>query len=67
MNDEERKNHCYIGDGVYAQFDGIGFWLRTGDHRDELCDNKIYMEVSVLNSFFDFVDSHLKTKKVEEE
>ncbi len=67
MSPEERKNHSYIGDGVYAEFDGMGFWLRTGDHRDELCTNKIYMEVGVLNNLLDFVDFHLKTKKTEEE
>jgi hypothetical protein len=59
---EERKNNSYIGDGVYVQWDGIGFWLRTGDHRDDKCDNKIYMEVAVLDRLFDFVDLHLKTQ-----
>ena len=66
MTPEERNNHSYIGDGVYVQWDGYGFWLRTGDHRDHLCDNKIYMEIDVLNSLFNFVDSKLKKEEPEE-
>lgn len=61
MNDEERKNHSYIGDGVYAQWDGYGFWLRTGDHRDEKCDDKIYIEPGVLKSLNEFY-KHLTMK-----
>jgi len=38
----------YIGDGVYAEFDGLGIWLRTGDHRKELADDSIYLESDVL-------------------
>lgn len=67
MSPEERKNHSYIGDGVYAEFEHGRIWLRTGDHRDELCDNKICLEIDVLNSLFDFADFHLKTKKPEAE
>ena len=58
MTPEERKKHSYIGDGVYAEFDGYGIWLRTGDHRDEKCDNKIYLEPSVLNDLINFADRH---------
>ena len=41
---------AYLGDGIYAEFDGYGIWLRSGDHRDELCDNKIYLEPDILAS-----------------
>lgn len=61
MEEKERKNHCYIGDGVYAEFDGFGIWLRTGDHREEKCDDKIYIEPDVLNSLNRFVE-HLRTR-----
>lgn len=50
MTPEQRANHCYLGDGVYAEFDGYHIILRTSDHRDELCDNKIYLDDNVLHS-----------------
>lgn len=56
MNSEERKNHCYLGDGVYAEFDGYGIWLRTGNHQDHLCDAKIYMEPDIIDSLNQFVE-----------
>lgn len=51
MDKEDRKIHCYLGDGVYAQWDGYGFWLRANHHTDEQCTDKIYIEPSVLESF----------------
>jgi len=54
MSPEERKNHCYLGDGVYGEWDGFHFILRTGDHRDDKCDNKIYLEESVLINFLEW-------------
>lgn len=61
MTPEERENYCYLGDGVYAYFDGYGIWLRTGDHREELCDDKIYIEPDVLNSLNKF-NEHVRKK-----
>lgn len=37
-------NQAYIGDGVYANFDGNDIWLRTDD------DHQIYLEAEVLTS-----------------
>lgn len=54
MNDEERKNYSYLGDGVYSFFDGYGIWLRTGHHDENLCDDKIYLEPDVLFSLNKF-------------
>lgn len=62
MTEDERKNHSYLGDGVYAQWDDYGLWLRTGDHRDERCDNRIYLEPHVLKSLNQFY-SDLTAKK----
>jgi hypothetical protein len=64
MNEDERKNHSYIGDGVYAQWDGFGFWLRANHHTDEQCTDKIYIEPSVLNSLNQFHE-HLTRKNDE--
>jgi hypothetical protein len=56
MDEEERKNHCYLGDGVYAEKTPEFIILRTGDHRDSRCDNKIYLEESVLISFLEWIN-----------
>lgn len=48
MEAEERKNHAYIGDGVYAEWDGYHVILRANDHRDTHCTDKIYLEPGVL-------------------
>ena len=47
--------NVYLGDGVYAEFDGYGVWLRTGDHRDELCDNKIYLDPGVMEKLYSVI------------
>lgn len=60
MTEEERQNHSYLGDGVYAEWDGEYIILRTGDHRDGYCDNKIYLEPEVLKSFNKFSERILK-------
>lgn len=61
MTSEERKNHCYLGDGVYIEWctQSKQFILRTGDPRDSHCDNKIYLEPSVYNSSISFCASKL--------
>jgi len=58
MTEEERNLHSYLGDGVYAFFDGYAVRLRTGDHRDTEFDNEIFLEPEVLaslNSFYERV------------
>lgn len=56
MSPEERKNHSYLGDGVYAEHTPDHIILRTGDHRDSHCDNKIYLEDGVLASLMNFLE-----------
>lgn len=41
----------YIGDGVYAQFDGYGIMLTTGSHLESECDNRIVLEPEVIEGF----------------
>ncbi|HAT2149825.1 hypothetical protein SDA16_06955 [Legionella pneumophila serogroup 1] len=67
MNDEQRKNYCYLGDGVYAFFDGDGIWLRTGHHEAELCDDKIYLEPDVLESLNMFVEKVRQRNEISSE
>ncbi len=46
------EQEAYLGDGLYAKFDGWSFWLRaprpTGDHY-------VAMEPEVLASFLEFI------------
>ncbi len=50
------ENYAYIGDGVYAFFDGFGIWLRTGNHSESLCDNQVYLEPNALRKLNIFID-----------
>lgn len=49
MNDPY-KYADYLGDAVYAIFDGDGIWLHTNSHKPEEADNKIYLEPAVLSA-----------------
>lgn len=42
----------YIGDGVYALFDGFGIWLHANDH--EHPTDRIYLEPGVLKGLKNF-------------
>ena len=42
----------YLGDGVYAIFDGYGIWLHANDH--ECPTDKVYLEPSVLEALNHF-------------
>ena len=69
MTEEEKLNHTYLGDGVYAEHDGYHMILRTGDHRDHLCDNKVYLDDSVMENlirFMEYLNSRNKTQETQE-
>lgn len=42
------EHWSYIGDGVYAGFDGYGVWLHANDHRTPT--DKVYLEPDVLEA-----------------
>ena len=42
----------YLGDGVYAIFDGWGIWLHANDHKNPT--DRVYLEPSVFNSLVRF-------------
>ena len=44
----------YMGDGVYIEYDGYGYWLRANHHSSQLCDHEIYLEPSVLINMNNF-------------
>jgi hypothetical protein len=44
------KEPRYLGDGVYASFDGYHIWLTTGSHREEEATNKVALEPPVFDA-----------------
>lgn len=42
----------YLGDAVYASFDGYQIWLRTGDGND----NRIALEPAVYEALVKYVE-----------
>lgn len=42
------KPASYLGDGVYALFDGQGIWLHANDHKHPT--DRIYLESEVLKN-----------------
>ncbi|MBC8295747.1 MAG: hypothetical protein H8E55_08145 [Pelagibacterales bacterium] len=43
----------YLGDGVYALWDGYGVWLHANDHATPT--DRIYLEPEVLKALNQFV------------
>jgi len=46
------ENSMYIGDGVYAGYDGYSIWLHVGSH-DDFTD-VVCLEPDVLRNLVDF-------------
>jgi hypothetical protein len=42
----------YLGDGVYVEYDGFGWWLRANDPQSE---KEVYLEPSVFEALKLFV------------
>ena len=67
MSNNMTKNESpkrYIGDGVYAIFDGYGIWLHANHH--EHPTDKIYLEPDVLegiNKFYTDQINNTEEKK----
>lgn len=55
----------YLGDGVYALFDGLGVWLHANSH-DQPTD-RIYLEAEVLDALDDFCREMAKAIKRKED
>ena len=66
MTEYERNNHTYIGDAVYAEWDGFYIILRTNSHLDTDCDQKIYLEDDVMKRLFQFYTHHLEREIIKE-
>jgi hypothetical protein len=61
MNDKKE----YLGDGLYATFDGWGIWLTAEDGVS--VQNKVYLEPHVLKTFDEYVARLRQFIKVESE
>ena len=44
----------YIGDGVYVEYDGYGYWLLANDHIHPT--DRVYLEPDVLKALNNFID-----------
>jgi len=51
------KKEVYLGDGLYASFDGYSFWLRAPRENG---DHEVALEPEILKAFDDFRASILK-------
>jgi len=47
-----KEGETYLGDGLYASFDGFSFWLRAPRGSD---DHVVALEPDVLIAFFQYV------------
>lgn len=54
------QNPTYLGDAVYAYYDGHGIELKLNDHRAPCA---VYLEPAVYMALEEFVKSNKKTKK----
>ena len=48
----------YLGDGVYASFDGYQVWLAANDHTNKV----IALESDVMRKLVEYVNDIYKTK-----
>ena len=51
-NERDPRTREYLGDGVYAIFDGYGIWLHANDHENPT--DRVYMEPAVLEALLQF-------------
>ena len=61
----EHRDHEYLGDGVYASFDGYQIWLAANDHRNVV----IALEPDVfaaLVAYKERIDAKYKDKDIKE-
>lgn len=52
VNRSSEQHQQYLGDAVYASFDGYQVWLRTGDGSN----NQIALEPAVMHRLFEYVE-----------
>ena len=50
MSDENQDRQVYLGDGVYASFDGYHIWLAVNHHENQV----VALEPQVLNALVEY-------------
>ena len=53
----------YLGDGLYAVFDGFGIWLLANSHEDPT--DKVYLEPDVFQALVNFEKESKKPAVIE--
>lgn len=48
-------NARYLGDAVYASYDGYGVMLTTGHHEPHKASNRIVLEPEIIEAFISYV------------
>src|SRR5258708_4938077 len=54
----------YIGDAIYAHFDGNGIELKLNDHRNQCA---VYLEPEVMENLIEFWQANSQTDQAEKE
>lgn len=44
----------YLGDGVYASYDGYHIWLQTGSHLEHEATNRIALDLDVFTALLQY-------------
>lgn len=55
-----KRPATYLGDGVYAIFDGFGIWLHANDHKYP--SDRVYLEPEVLRGLIRF-DTEVRSEE----
>ncbi len=56
MTERKPDADVYLGDSVYAKFDGFGVWLMTWNGHEDDPRNLIYLEPYVFQALLNFVN-----------
>ena len=54
MSDPKYPNAEYLGDAVYADYDGFMVRLTTDSHRPEEAGNTIYLEPQIIEALMNY-------------
>ena len=53
----------YLGDGLYAEYDGYSIWLKANHHKHPT--DKVCLEPAVLVSFIRFASQYFNLKEIQ--
>lgn len=56
------KNPIYIGDGVYARFDGYQVWFAVDNHLNEVVALEPRV-IEALNKFYEYAKENFKPEE----